>query len=571
MTIPVGSMIGDREVLRPLGSGGMGEVLLTRNVRLSRLEAVKATLISASGTTAARFVAEATTLASLDHPNIATIYQFGVTDQHFWYAMKYLPGGDLSTQVPTTVDDAVRIVEQVGRALEYAHSMGVVHRDVKPSNIHIQRAADGTVSTATVLDFGVAKAPGTTALTEVNSFVGTLSYSAPERIAGAETEPSADQYSFACTAFEMLTGHLPYPQQTLTALIAAHATAPVPAISAVDPRLAACDRVFQRALAKDPRDRYRTCGDFARDLVAALTSRRPPITRPAPPAGPRHTDEHPVHPDQPPVPIPNRPPTADLPRPRPPSAPRPRREVVSQRVFARRRRIAAAVAALVLVIATVGISRAVFGGETAATMHAGSSPVRSESSSDPGSARRNLSPGDSTGPSGESGYGGQSGYGGESGDVGDTDGGGSTATGRAATGQAGTGSSGSGSVDAPTAAEPGESGSVRTNAAAGPSWALLLDPDGQTYAFGRYPDPEALIRAATDRWGYDSRTWSIAYFDSGCAGFARPIGGESTAAYQSGLGRDRRLAAETAVAKSERISGRRSHIVDVLCVGDRIE
>lgn len=265
----IGSTFAGREVVELIGIGGMAEVYLVRNPNLSRFEALKVAPAIVGSISTRRFAAEASVMAKLEHPNIATIYEAGVSDGVSWFLMQYLPGADLTGR-RLSVRELLVVANDVGSALDYAHSRGVVHRDVKPSNIQVRCRADGTVEKATVLDFGVAKLRSATALTEVNSFVGTLGYSAPEAISGDSSTPEVDQYSFACTMFELVTGELPYPQSTVTALIAAHASAPVPRISTLVPRYRDTDAVFAKALAKDPHDRYVSCGAFADALVAAL-------------------------------------------------------------------------------------------------------------------------------------------------------------------------------------------------------------------------------------------------------------------------------------------------------------
>ncbi|MBM7367956.1 serine/threonine-protein kinase [Gordonia hydrophobica] len=490
MAITVGSVFADREILRPLGSGGMGQVFLTKNLRLGRLEALKVMPIGSSGTLPQRFVSEATTLAALDHPHISTVYQFGVDDDYFWYAMKYLPGDDLEKQMPVSRHDAVTVIRQVAQALDYAHSVGVIHRDVKPSNIHIQRSANRAVSTATVLDFGVAKVVGATALTEVDSFVGTLSYSAPEMISGHDGTAAADQYSFACTVYEMLVGHTPYSARTLTALIAAHAQAPVPSISSYDPSLAACDPVLIRALAKDPRDRFATCGEFADALIRAL----------APSRVGRATNERHFPPERPPSLR-----TTVAPPAGRASAP-PHR--LADQVFVRRRRIAGLALGVVaaLLVTVVFLLLRPSPPTTPTEAHADpSSSIAPETTPDP----------IASGPA------------------------------------------------APDARLPGTS-----SGRVGAVWGLAVAPTGQTYRFSDYLDPESLIAAATKKWGYQAQTWSLVYFESGCASFARPnAAARGTFAYQSGMGPDSAAAEATAAAKVLRHSDSSSTIVDTLCVG----
>lgn len=266
----IGASFAGREVIKLLGSGGMGEVYLVRNVHLNRLEALKVAPFVAGAVSADRFAAEAAVMAALDHPSIATVYEAGIDGGISWFLMQYLPGADLDKAERLSIVDLCTVALDVGAALDYAHAQGVIHRDVKPANIHIATARDGRIEKATILDFGVAKVISATGLTEISSFVGTLGYASPESIAGDAADSVVDQYSFACTMFELLTGELPFPHATLAALIAAHTNAPIPRISDTYPRYRAADPVFARALAKNPSDRYPSCGEFAQALARAL-------------------------------------------------------------------------------------------------------------------------------------------------------------------------------------------------------------------------------------------------------------------------------------------------------------
>lgn len=266
----VGDTFAGYRVINALGSGGMGDVYLVENPRLHRAEALKVTRIRADAESARRFSLEASTMAALDHPSIATVYQYGVDGDFAWYSMRYLEGKDLSQVSALPVDSVITIVTQIGDALDYAHACGVIHRDVKPANIHIRRSESGAVEHATMLDFGVAKMLDVTSMTQESSFVGTLTYSSPEAIVGDHSHPAVDQYSFACTVFELLTGRPPFPERTVSALIAAHTTAPAPAISSCRTDLSAADWVFVKALAKNPEQRFRDCRSFAAALVTAL-------------------------------------------------------------------------------------------------------------------------------------------------------------------------------------------------------------------------------------------------------------------------------------------------------------
>lgn len=526
-------------VIRRLGGGGMGEVHLVRNPALNREEALKVTPLGDDVNAARRFANEASTMAAFDHPNIATIYSFGVTGDCSWYTMRYLPGTDLGTVSPLPREDAVTVILQIGAALDYAHAHGVVHRDVKPSNIHLRFRDDQSVAKATLLDFGVAKGGDRTAFTEVNSFVGTLGYSAPEAIGGDTSHPSIDQYSLACTAFEALTGNRPFAAETLTALIAAHASAPIPRISVHDPRLRRADPVFERALAKDPAERYPSCGEFSRALACALQPGRTErvtgdrhVSPAAPATGssgptpiPHAAMAHPRSADSGPVahPAPSGPVhIAPVPTPSPVAWPQPSRRAVDPGIFRRRRRIAVAgLVALVLVAAAgLWVVRSTSQSSGADSSSSEAQPDESAASTSDGSGVavvRNDEAGDAE-------------------------------PGRYATA-------------APS--DPGE---------ATGTWGLAVDEDGNTYAFRDFADHRAIITYATDTWGYSPRTWGLVYFTSGCAAFAAPeFPGEDEVTYEYGLGHSRPDSEAAAITKSENTSGLRSHVVDTVCVGDLIQ
>lgn len=273
----VGGEFAGYEVLSLLGKGGMGSVYGVRNRDLGRREALKVLSVDASGDFAARFAAEARTVASLDHPGIVTVYHHGITEGIGWFTMAYLEGDDLQDAGPMDRSEVATIVTRVADALDYAHSRNVVHRDIKPANIQVSRGSAGALNRVTVLDFGIARLAGATSLTAANSFIGTLTYMAPEILRGDRDVPAADQYSLACTAFELLTGSPPFTAASPAALMNAHSTQPAPLIGSVRPELAGLDHVFARALAKEPTQRYSSCTAFAEALTTAASM--PPAAR----------------------------------------------------------------------------------------------------------------------------------------------------------------------------------------------------------------------------------------------------------------------------------------------------
>ncbi|MFT4125333.1 MAG: protein kinase [Gordonia sp. (in: high G+C Gram-positive bacteria)] len=290
MPLSPGSQIAGYRVVSLLGSGGMGEVYLVENPQLLRREALK--VISLAGSQdpdfQRRFTNEARTTAKLDHPSIISIHQYGITDGTPWFTMNYLEGKDL-TSGPITPSEVVEVTGRVADALDYAHRHQVIHRDIKPANIIVTRdPATGEIERVTVLDFGIAKLVNSTSLTATSAFIGTLAYCAPEVIEGHDAGPAADQYSLACTVYQLLCGQAPFPTTTPSALVLAHLSKPIPPLRAVRPELTACEPVLVKALAKNPADRYPDCRGFAAALrqaqqggaVAAPTVGPTPLTPP---------------------------------------------------------------------------------------------------------------------------------------------------------------------------------------------------------------------------------------------------------------------------------------------------
>ncbi|WFN94838.1 serine/threonine-protein kinase [Gordonia sp. LUNF6] len=268
---------------RRLGVGGMGEVYLVAHPRLPREDALKVLPAELTGdpTYRARFIREADLASQLDHPGIVSVYDRGEFEGQLWIAMKYVPGadGDALLQQSGPLDRATvcEMIGAVADALDYAHSRGMLHRDVKPANILVD---DSTAAHRKVYltDFGIARTTTSdTALTAANLTVGSIQYCSPEQLRGAALDGRTDQYALACTAFRLLTGRAPFPLAKPTDIINAHLHAPAPSATAVLPTLApAVDLVLARAMDKDPARRYRTCREFADELDGAL--RRPGFT-----------------------------------------------------------------------------------------------------------------------------------------------------------------------------------------------------------------------------------------------------------------------------------------------------
>jgi serine/threonine protein kinase len=257
-------------ILELVGQGGMGAVYKARQTKLDRLVAVKLLPpeVARDSAFAERFMREARSMARLNHPHIVTVFDFGEAGGLFYFTMEFVDGKNLRQQLHSgevTAQAALRIVSQVCDALGYAHDEGIVHRDVKPENILLDRK--GRVKIA---DFGLAKlvgrSPAHLTLTGAREVMGTLHYMAPEQTEGShQVDHRADLYSLGVVFYEMLTGELPLGR-----------FAPPSHKAAVDARL---DAVVLRALAREPEQRYQDAGEIKEEVDQIATGSPP--ARPA--------------------------------------------------------------------------------------------------------------------------------------------------------------------------------------------------------------------------------------------------------------------------------------------------
>ncbi|WP_431952494.1 ADP-ribosylglycohydrolase family protein [Nocardia lijiangensis] len=280
---------------RELGRGGMGAVYAARHPRLPKTTALKLLHreMFDDAEIRRRFEREADLVAQLDHPNIITVYDRGIEDERLWISMQYVDGQDSAAvpQAAMSPERAAQIVVQTAGALDYAHARSVLHRDVKPANILLSRSSGvGTGFDERVLltDFGIAKLLDDTAgLTRTGNLTATLAYAAPEQLTNAPLDHRCDQYALACTLFRLLTGAGPYDGPNLPAVLFGHLHGPIPSPRAARPDLPArLDAVLARAMAKDPNDRFDSCGEFAAAVVRALRDRPSAETPARPPSGP---------------------------------------------------------------------------------------------------------------------------------------------------------------------------------------------------------------------------------------------------------------------------------------------
>lgn len=274
-TLVPGDELAGYRIVRFISRGGMGAVYEAIQLSLDRRVALKfiARELGAEEHFRDRFRREARAGAAIDHPNILPVYEAGeLPDGLLFLALRYVDGPDLSSllreQGPLDVSDAVAVLTQLGNALDAAHDRGLIHRDVKPANVLLERHERGWH--AFLADFGLAKPNAEASEHSVaGEMLGTVDYMAPEQINGGQLDRRADVYSFGCVAYRCLTGEPPYKRETRTATLLAHINAPVPVPSEKVAQLPEpLDVVVARALEKDPEKRALSAGALMRWAAA---------------------------------------------------------------------------------------------------------------------------------------------------------------------------------------------------------------------------------------------------------------------------------------------------------------
>jgi serine/threonine protein kinase len=276
-----GSRIAGYRLGEQIGRGGMAVVFRAQDERLGRQVALKilSPALAADETFRHRFILESRSAAAVDDPYIIPVFEAGEADGVLFIAMRYVPGGDVDALLkqmgPLPAERAAAIISGVASALDTAHAAGLVHRDVKPTNMLLDTRV-GRPDHVYLSDFGLSKGALSSAnLTGVDRFMGTLHYCAPEQIQGRRVDARTDEYALACTAFELLSGRPPFSQHEASAVIYAQLKEPPPRLAPRRADLpAAVDDVLLRALAKAPEDRYASCGEFADALRMALGLQR---------------------------------------------------------------------------------------------------------------------------------------------------------------------------------------------------------------------------------------------------------------------------------------------------------
>ena len=266
--------LGKYELHEELGKGGFATVYRATHKSLHTEVALKvlSPALAADPPARQRFIQEAQTASSLEHPHIVQVLDLGEADEQVFLTMEYLPGGDLKRLIQKkgtlTQPQILQILKDVAEALDFAHGRGVLHRDVKPGNILL----DGGMR-AHLSDFGLVRVTDAPHLTQLGNVVGTAAYTSPEQAESKPLDGRSDQYSLGIVAYELLVGKLPFQGEGSTAVALMHVTKSPPKPSDVNPEIPAeVDAVLLKALAKQPGERYSSCTEFIDAIEAALES-----------------------------------------------------------------------------------------------------------------------------------------------------------------------------------------------------------------------------------------------------------------------------------------------------------
>lgn len=291
-----GTPFGRYRLIELIGRGGMGEVWRAYDTETQRVVAVKVLPVNLANDPVfgERFRREALAAAGLNDPHVVPIHHFGEIDGRLYVDMRLVHGRDLQAIIANGVLDperAVNIISQVASALRSAHRIGLVHRDVKPSNILVTED-----DFAYLIDFGIARTEGESSMTGTGNVIGTWAYMPPERVTTGQTDPRGDTYALGCVLHECLTGSHPFPGDSLQQQIGGHLSKPPPRPSVMRRGLPReIDDVIAKAMAKNPEHRYATVTEMAtaaRDAISGTGTRKAPavrsdpIKRPPPPPTP---------------------------------------------------------------------------------------------------------------------------------------------------------------------------------------------------------------------------------------------------------------------------------------------
>jgi hypothetical protein len=290
--LPIGTTLAGYRIDGVLGQGGMGTVYEATQLSLDRVVALKLLAAHLSNDMAfrARFRREGQVQARLEHPHVVTVYEAGETEQGLFIAMRLVRGRTLKEMIndrELDVPRTLKILAPVAEALDEAHGLGLIHRDIKPQNVLVGRRDHSFLA-----DFGLTKGPTEASLTKTGHFVGTFDYISPEQINGQPASAASDVYSLASVLYECLTGTVPFPRQVEAAILYAHVSEPPPRPTESRPELPPeLDDVIGRAMAKDPGTRQASASELIGDVEQTFGTRAQstaepvrPVVVPAPPA-----------------------------------------------------------------------------------------------------------------------------------------------------------------------------------------------------------------------------------------------------------------------------------------------
>jgi predicted Ser/Thr protein kinase len=277
----IGKTLGPYRIIEQIGIGGMATVYKAYQPSMDRYVAIKVlpAIVSRDPAFLKRFRREAKVVAKLEHKHILPVHDYGEQEGLTYLVMRYVEAGTLKDRLAAGQLDLptiYRIIAQVGAALDYAHRLGVIHRDVKPTNVLIDSQGD-----AYLTDFGLARImESSEQLTATGVGVGTPAYMAPEQGQGLKIDHRSDIYSLGVMLYEMVTGRVPYEAETPMAVVIKHITAPLPLPSSVKPDIPPqIERVVLKAMAKDPDDRFQTVGDMLTALDTAVRRAQAEVPR----------------------------------------------------------------------------------------------------------------------------------------------------------------------------------------------------------------------------------------------------------------------------------------------------
>jgi Protein kinase domain len=296
-----GTTLGGYRITGILGQGGMGVVYEAEQMTLNRTVALKvlAPHLSDDLLFRERFRREGQLQANIDHPHIVTVYEAGDSDEGVFIAMRLIRGPNLKDMIVSRELDpgrTIRILTPIAEALDTAHEAGLIHRDIKPQNILVAGRDH-----AFLADFGLTKGVGEKSLTKTGQFVGTFDYISPEQVKGEKATHKSDVYALAAVFYECLTGVVPFPKDSEAAVLYAQMADPPPKVTDQRPELPlSLDDVIARGMAKEPAERYDSCGELLHEAQRTFTHRtRAALTPPRPLETPQETGIRPAEADVP--------------------------------------------------------------------------------------------------------------------------------------------------------------------------------------------------------------------------------------------------------------------------------